>query len=80
MFLYTQNNSNLSVSISIILPLDQAKLVYDVCIQKTQISDSNGSYYYEHTYNYDYLEDFQDLYPDEGPRHVYQRCVQVFGK
>ena len=33
-----------------------------------QIADESGSYSKEVDYNYDYVEDFQDLFHDNGPK------------
>lgn len=45
-----------------------AKLVFDKCVQKDKIEDRRGSYYFKVNYNYDYVEDFRNLYRDQGPK------------
>ncbi|CAI8040068.1 Transient receptor potential cation channel subfamily A member 1 homolog [Geodia barretti] len=45
-----------------------AKVAFERCVQIEQIADERGSYYKEVHYNYDYVEDFQDIFSDEGPK------------
>ena len=45
-----------------------AKLVFGHCIQEVKIADERGSYYRKVHYNYDYIEDFQCLFWDQGPK------------
>ena len=45
-----------------------AKLVFDKCVQRDKIEDRRGSYYFKVNYNYDYVEDFRNLYRDQGPK------------
>ena len=45
-----------------------AKLAFERCVHPEHIADRHGSYYKLVHYNYDYVEDFQDIFSDEGPR------------
>ena len=45
-----------------------AKLVFKHCVQEKKIADKRGSYYKEIHYTYDYIEDFQCLFSDQGPK------------
>ena len=46
-----------------------AKLVFDRCITKQRFEDwKRGGYYFKTHYNYEFLEDFQDLFEDQGPK------------
>jgi transient receptor potential cation channel subfamily A protein 1 len=45
-----------------------AKLVFEHCVQEKKIADERGSYYKEIHYTYDYIEDFQCLFSDQGPK------------
>ena len=45
-----------------------AKIVFDRCVQKKKIEDKRGSYYVKVHYKYDFVEDFQELYEDQGPK------------
>ena len=45
-----------------------AKIAFDQCVQIEQIADKRGSYYQLVHYNYDYVEDFQDIFSDGGPK------------
>lgn len=45
-----------------------AKIAFDQCVQIEQIADKRGSYYQLVHYNYDYVEDFQNIFSDGGPK------------
>ena len=46
-----------------------AKIVFDKCISQERLTDTeHDSYYFKVHYNYEFLEDFRDLFKDGGPR------------
>ena len=46
----------------------EAKRVFRHCVEEKKIADESGSYAKEVHYNYDYIEDFQSLFWDQGPK------------
>ena len=45
-----------------------AKLAFEQCVRKEKVEDRGGSYHFKVHYNYDYVEDFRNLYKDQGPK------------
>ena len=45
-----------------------AKDVFERCVHEQKFADERGSYYKKVHYNYDYIEDFQSLFSDQGPK------------
>ena len=49
----------------------EASIVFDKCVEREKklVEDKRGKYYTEEVhYNYDFIEDFQDLYLDRGSK------------
>ena len=46
-----------------------ANVVFDNCITDDRLTnEEEDSYYYEKKYNYEFLEDFNNLFADGGPK------------
>lgn len=51
-----------------VLFVGAAMVAFDQCRTKERISDERGSYSHRIHYHYDFIEDFQDLFADNGPK------------
>lgn len=45
-----------------------AKIAFDCCVKEEKVADESGCYYFKVHYNYDFVEDFQELFSDQGPK------------
>lgn len=58
-----------------------AKLAFDRCVEEKKIEDDTGSYYINVHYNYDFVEDFRELFSDQGPKIQGDSCGrEIFQK